>query len=193
MRPDDSRWRSVILVEGESDRAALLALAHRRSMGLDGVGVVAMGGATNLATHLGRYGPTGRGLHLSGLCDVGEMGVFGRHLQRSGIEAGPDRQTLESAGFFVCVVDLEDELIRALGVDRVIEVIEAEGELSSLRRLQAQPAQRDRTVVQHLHRFIGVRSGRKARYGPLLVDALDLDRVPRPLDAVLTHAMTDGG
>ena len=28
---------------------------------------------------------------------------------------------------------------------------------------------------------------RKIRYAPLLVDALDLDRVPRPLDGVLAH------
>jgi hypothetical protein len=28
---------------------------------------------------------------------------------------------------------------------------------------------------------------RKIRYATLLVDALDLDRVPRPLDGVLAH------
>jgi hypothetical protein len=28
---------------------------------------------------------------------------------------------------------------------------------------------------------------RKIRYAPLLVNALDLDRVPRPLDGVLSH------
>jgi len=28
---------------------------------------------------------------------------------------------------------------------------------------------------------------RKIRYAPLLVDALDLDRVPRPLDGVLAR------
>lgn len=183
----------MALVEGESDRAALLTLARRRSLDLTHVGIVAMGGATNLAAHLVRYGPAGLGLNLAGLCDVGEMSVFSRHLHRSGIAAGPDRESLESIGFFVCVTDLEDELIRALGVDRVIGVIEAEGELASLRRLQAQPAQRERTAEQHLHRFIGVRSGRKARYGALLVDALDLDRVPRPLEAVMAHAIGDGG
>ena len=30
---------------------------------------------------------------------------------------------------------------------------------------------------------------RKARYAPLLVQALDLGRVPRPLDGVLAHVM----
>jgi hypothetical protein len=34
---------------------------------------------------------------------------------------------------------------------------------------------------------MGTRSGRKAHYARRLVVALDLDRVPRPLDAVLSH------
>jgi hypothetical protein len=38
-----------------------------------------------------------------------------------------------------------------------------------------------------LWRFIGTRSGRKINYARLLVDALDLTRVPRPLDLVLAH------
>ena len=96
-----------------------------------------------------------------------------------------DRAGLERLGFHVCVADLEDELIRALGVEAVERVIGAQGELPSLRRLQAQPAQRGRSPIQHLRRFIGSRSGRKALYARALVLALDLDHVPRPLDAVL--------
>jgi hypothetical protein len=34
---------------------------------------------------------------------------------------------------------------------------------------------------------MGTRSGRKSQYAALLVDALDLDRVPRPLEDVLAH------
>jgi hypothetical protein len=34
---------------------------------------------------------------------------------------------------------------------------------------------------------MGSRSGRKALYAQVLVDALDLSRVPRPLDGVLAH------
>lgn len=181
-------WQSVILVEGESDRIALLNLARRLDLDLTRTGVVAMGGATNLASYLATYGPRGRDPRLSGLCDLGEVAVFARHLRRAGFDVTSDLEALESAGFFVCDTDLEDELIRAIGTDRVIEIIKSEGELGSLRRLQAQPAQRERTVEQHLHRFIGSRSGRKARYAALLVEALDLSRVPRPLDAVLLHA-----
>jgi hypothetical protein len=38
-----------------------------------------------------------------------------------------------------------------------------------------------------LRRFVAVRSGRKARYAALLVEALDPDRVPHPLEAVLAR------
>jgi hypothetical protein len=38
-----------------------------------------------------------------------------------------------------------------------------------------------------LRRFIGVRSGRKARYAALLVDALDPGRVPEPLAGLLAR------
>lgn len=177
----------MVLVEGDSDRTAILSLAGRRGTDLNGVDIVSMGGATNLAAHLARFSDYSD-LTLAGLCDVAEESVFRRQLRRSGVDVGNTRESLAAVGFFVCVTDLEDELIRALGEDKVIEVIESEGELGSLRRLQAQPAQRDRTVTQHLHRFIGARSGRKARYGALLVEALDLDRVPQPLDALLAFA-----
>ena len=91
--------------------------------------------------------------------------------------------------FHACDVDLEDELIRAVGTAGVERVLEAEGELASLRRFQDQPGQRDRDLHAQLHRFLGTRAGRKVRYGTLLVDALDLDRVPRALDLTLRHAL----
>jgi hypothetical protein len=64
-------------------------------------------------------------------------------------------------------------------------VIADQGELGSFRVLQRQPAQRTRTVDQQLHRFFGSGSGRKQRYAGLLVDAVEPDRAPRPLRAVL--------
>ena len=85
----------------------------------------------------------------------------------------------------LCDADLEDELIRCLGPARVVEIIEAEGELARLRTFQNQPAQRARDIEAQLRRFLGTRGGRKIQYAPVLVDALDLARVPRPLDALL--------
>ena len=90
-------------------------------------------------------------------------------------------------GFYACDVDLEDELIRALGTAAVERVLDAEGELVSFRRFQEQPAQRGRDLHAQLRRFLATRAGRKVRYGTLLVDALELDRVPRALELALAH------
>ena len=92
---------------------------------------------------------------------------------------------LDAVGFHVCVDDLEDELIRALGPGRVEELLEAEGELRSFRIFQQQPAQQGRAAERQLRRFMGTRSGRKAHYASVLVDALELVEVPRPLARLL--------
>jgi hypothetical protein len=151
-----------------------------------------MGGATNIRGYLEVYGPGGRDVRVLGLCDVGEERHFQRGIEASGLGsyvdgAGIDRAVMEAHGFFVCVADLEDELIRALGADAVVHVIETQGELGSFRTFQRQPAQRGRTIEQHLRRFMGTHSGRKSRYARALVDALDLARLPYPLEGLLAR------
>jgi hypothetical protein len=188
--------RAVVLVEGLSDRVALEALAAMTGRDLAGarVAIVAMGGATNISRYLemyrAMYEPGGRQLRVAGLCDVGEEPAFRHRLARAGLGGDPTRPPMEQFGLFVCDVDLEDELIRALGVDAVERVVEQQGELASLRIMQRQPAQRGRTAEQQLRRFIGTRSGRKIRYGQLLVEALPSDRVPPPLAGVLDWVLT---
>ena len=182
--------RAVVLVEGRSDRAAIETLAARRGHDLaaDGVAVVAMGGITLLGRHLAVYGPEGRDLELTGLYDAGEERVVSRALARSGLGDGLDRERLSEHGFQVCVDDLEDELIRALGTETLETVIAAEGELATFRTMQRQPAQRERPLTAQLRRFLGTRSGRKVRYGTLLVEAaVDAGCVPEPLEAVLAR------
>ncbi len=183
------RLRAVVLVEGLSDRIALEVLARRRGRNLaaDGVAVIAMHGATNLGRYLERYGPGGLDVKLAGLCDVAEEDYVRRALRRAGIGAGASGAAREALGFFVCTLDLEDELIRALGTGAVERVIEAQGELRSLRTLQRQPAQRGRSADDQLRRFMSGRSGNKHRYARLLAGAVDLNQVPRPLDGVLAH------
>ncbi len=185
----DGRPRAVVLVEGVSDRLAVEVLARRRGRDLaaDGVAVIAMHGATNLGRHLERYGPGGLNVKLAGLCDAAEEDYFRRALRRAGIGAAASRAALEELGFFVCTIDLEDELIRALGTEAVERIIEAQGELRSLRTLQRQPAQRGRPASDQLRRFMSGRSGNKHRYARLLAGAVDLNRVPQPLDGVLAH------
>jgi hypothetical protein len=181
--------RAVVLVEGVSDQVALETIAARRGRDLaaEGIGVVPMGGARNIGRYLERYGPGGLGLELAGLCDAGEEGEVRRGLERAGLRVGHGRAGLEAAGFYVCVADLEDELIRCLGTAAMERIIAAQGELRSFRTLQRQPAQRDRTLEQQLHRFLGSGGGRKLRYARLLADALDPLAVPRPLDRVLAR------
>lgn len=181
--------RAVVLVEGVSDQLAVQALARRRGLDLaaDGVAVLPMGGATNIGHFLQRYGPPGLDLPVAGLYDEAEARFFRRGLERVGIGDDLSIAEMESAGFFVCIADLEDELIRALGIAAVEQIIDAQGDLSSLRILQQQPDQREKTDQARLRRFMGTRGGRKIAYAPVLVDALDLDRVPPPLDGLLQH------
>ena len=100
---------------------------------------------------------------------------------------------MAALGFYVCDADLEDELIRALGADAVESVVAAEGDLASFRTLQKQPAWRGRPPAEQLRRFLGSGGSRKIRYASLLVQALDLTRVPAPLDGVLEHIRVGGG
>ncbi|MFI7634307.1 TOPRIM nucleotidyl transferase/hydrolase domain-containing protein [Nonomuraea sp. NPDC049400] len=184
-----SDTQTVVLVEGVSDKSAIEALAERRGRNLaaEGISLVAMGGATNIGTYIGKFGPPGRNLRLAGLCDAREEGDFRKALERAGLGSNLSRSDLEALGFFVCVADLEDELIRALGTAAVERVVDAEGELRSFRTLQRQPAWRGGTTHDQLRRFMGSGGGRKIRYSGLLVAALDLDRVPRPLERLLAH------
>ena len=181
--------RAVVLVEGVSDQRALEALARRRGRDLDaeGVSIVAIDGSKNIGRALERFGLAGKGLRIAGLCDAGEARDFQRGLERAGFGSNLTPEDMERLGFYVCVQDLEDELIRALGVAVVEHVIEGEGELDAFRTFQRQPAWRDRSTHEQLRRFFGTYSGRKIRSAPLLVDALELTHVPRPLDRVLTH------
>ena len=94
---------------------------------------------------------------------------------------------MERLGFYVCDADLEDELIRSLGIAAVEHVIDAQGELGSFRTFQKQPAQQGRTNEAQLRRFLGTRGWSQDPLRDVLVDALDLDRGPRPLDRVLAH------
>jgi len=185
--------RVAILVEGESDRGAVLALTASQGIDLlrSGVIVVAMGGITNIARYVTELGPPGEQLRLTGLYDAGEERFVRRGLEVGGYPPGPGREGLAALGFHRCDRDLEDELIRALGINRVLAVLEAQRDLAPFRTLQQQPAHRGRSTADQLHRFFGAGSGRKVRYGRLLVEALDRSQMPPPLAAVLADALAD--
>lgn len=174
--PSPAERRSVVLVEGASDQRAVEVLARRRGVDLAvaGVSVVAIGGITNLARHLSPLGEAELS-RVSVLYDAGEEWHVHRAVSRVGVEPR----------LFACHADLEDELIRALGVSDVLTVIGAAGDTAAWTSLRRQPYHRDRPVTEVLRRFMGTTSGRKLRYAALLVEALDLTRVPPALDGVL--------
>jgi hypothetical protein len=181
--------RTVVLVEGISDQVAIETLAGRRGRNLDaeGISIVPIGGAQAIGNFLDRFGPHGDDVKLAGLCDAGEEGDFRRGLERAGLGSNLTRTEMEQLGFYVCDADLEDELIRSLGAAAVERVVAAQGELRSFRTLQKQAAWHGRSTEEQLRRFMGSGGRRKIRYARLLVDALDLAQVPRPLDRVLAH------
>ena len=179
--------RAVVLVEGTSDQRALEALAERRGRDLDaeGVSIVSIGGARRSE---GSYaiGPEGSDLRLAGLCDVGEVRDFRRGLERAGLGSDLTRKE-RTAGFLRLRRRPGGRVDPALGTDAVEEVVDAQGELGSFRTLQKQAAWRGRATDEQLRRFMGSGGRRKIRYARLLVEALDLTQVPRPLDLVLAH------
>lgn len=159
---------AVVLVEGVTDRIALEAVAQRLGLDLAGTEIVPIGGAQAIRRAAAQH----EGEPVAGLCDVGEERWF--------------RRVLGDATY-VCVKDLEDELIRALGAERVQEVVAAQGELDTFRNFQNQLFWRGRPVEQQLRRWLQ-NGGRQHRYPPHLVEAMEPDEIPRPLTGVLVHA-----
>jgi hypothetical protein len=152
--------RAAVLVEGNSDRVAVETLAARRGRDLEskGVAVIPMGGAGNIRSAVARYGPEGLGVRLAGLYDAGEEQWFRRALEDAGFGSGLGRSELERLGFFVCVEDLEDELIRALGAPA--------SKRSSPRKASSAPSARSRSSRRseggRPRRSCGASSGRTA-------------------------------
>jgi hypothetical protein len=169
---------AVVLVEGPSDRIALETLAARRGRDLsaEGVTVVAVGGAQAIERTLRGLGD----VPLAGLYDLAEERAVMRGLERAGRGA---------EGFFACDPDLEGELVRALGPERMLELVEARGQLGTFTTYRKQPAQRAKPLEAQLHGWL---HNWKIRYAAPLVEALDLDRSPQPLEQVLAHVATAG-
>jgi hypothetical protein len=174
--------RTLVLVEGDSDAAAVRALAALVGCKLEaqGIEIRSAAGVTNFSRELADFLRTQPGAKFCGMYDVADEWHVRRALATAGVPAS-EHGSLEDLGFFACVADLEDELIRALGPEAVERVIEGEGELDSFRRFQAMPQHRQSPVHQQLRRFLGTRATRKIRCGQRLVEAMDLSQLPRPL------------
>jgi len=160
----EPRERVVIAVEGVSDKVVLETVSRRlgRDLAAEGISIHAIGGAQAIRRFVAERGS---GVSVRGLCDENEQRLF--------------RRVLDDV--YVCVPDLEGELIRALGVERMLEIVDRD----AFAKMQHQPAQRGRPIELQLHRWLRASSSRYHRYLPLLADALEPDRVPAPLAGVL--------
>ena len=165
--------RAVVLVEGPSDRIAVETLAARRGRDLaaERVDVVAIGGAQAIERTLHGLAAA----RIAGLYDIAEERAVLRGLDRAGVSAD---------GFFACDPDLEGELVRALGPERMLALVEARGQLGAFTTYRKQPAQREKPLEAQLYGWL---HNWKIRYAAPLVEALDLGRVPQPLDRVLAY------
>ena len=175
--------RAVVLVEGISDQIALLAAAGRIGRDMADAAVVSAEGVGNIGARAARYHQAG--VPLRGLCDLAEVVWVCRALVKARVGIALDRAGLERLNFFVCDRDLEDELIRAVGLERVLELLAEHGDLEAFRTLQRQRQWKDAALTDQIRRFLGAGARRKIRYAAIFVGALALDRMPLPLLAVL--------
>ena len=169
--------KAIVLVEGPSDRIAIETLAARRGRDLaaEGVTVVAIGGAQAIERTLRGLS----GVRVAGLYDVAEERDVLRGLERAG--RGAD-------GFFACDPDLEGELVRALGTERMLELVEARGQLGSVHHLpeaagaagEATRGAATRLAAQLEDPLRGARSSRRSTS----------TACRRPLEQVLAHVAT---
>ncbi|WP_265446868.1 hypothetical protein [Flexivirga meconopsidis] len=178
---------TVVLLEGRSDVVALASFARRRGAGeLDGAELVDLGGVTNVRSHLDRLSIQPTPSRAAGLCDRGEVDVVVRALRRF----HPDVQVvgdLPGHGFFVCDRDLEDELIRALGIPGCMSLLDRLGLGARFATFCRQPAWQSQPITDQLHRFVGTTSGRKELFAGEAACAIPLDRVPAPIAGLLDY------
>ncbi len=165
----------TVLVEGESDRAALAALAPRFGIDLDTeeLTVSVIGGAGNFGRAIAEA--TEQRHRIGGLYDEAEERFVARALNR---QEGED---LTRQGFFACRPDLELELVRALGVAEMTALLEQHGDLTTFRNFQDQPAHSDHEPLDQVRRFIATSGARKAKYAALMAEAVPFESVPEPL------------
>lgn len=182
-----------VLLEGTSDVAALRALRATRGIAPEDEPclLVDMGGATNIRHHLDALASMSPRPHVVGLCDEQEAPFFVRALTayRKVVDtppaAEPTESTLPQHGFHVCRRDLEDELMRSLGVAGTLAVL-ADLELdATFAAFTRQLAWQGRPIWDQLRRFGTTTSGRKELLAGALAGALDIDSTPAPLAALL--------
>ncbi|HYL07624.1 MAG TPA: TOPRIM nucleotidyl transferase/hydrolase domain-containing protein [Candidatus Udaeobacter sp.] len=184
-------YHTIVMVEGVTDELALMLAAARsgRDLRADGVAVVPINGAHAISRFLRQLAAEKPHARLAGLYDEGEEEVIRSALERAGYGSNLDRSHLEAVGFFACVADLEEELIRSAvesGID-LSKLVELEGDAQPWRTFRSQSAWRGRPIDQQFRRFIRSVSERNSRYIRAMIEAIDPPRLPRPLLMLLDY------
>src|SRR5262249_13982603 len=105
--------RTLVLVEGDSDAGAVRTLAAILGcdLGLRRIKICSAGGVTNFSQSLAGFVRTHPNAQFCGMYDVAEQRHVRRALASASVAIAAD-ESLERFGFFACVADLEEELIR---------------------------------------------------------------------------------
>ena len=197
MAPAPDPAPTWVLLEGTSDVAAVRALRAARGVRPDDEPclLVDMGGATNIRRHLAAAAgsrspsPCRRAVRRAG----GAVLRAGARRHRNGCrrpvtcpaDGTASVTTLPDFGFQVCRRDLEDELMRALGVDGTLAVLADLDLDAAFAAFTRQLAWQGRPVMDQLRRFVGTTSGRKELLAGAMAAALDAGDCPPPLAALL--------
>jgi hypothetical protein len=145
-----------------------------RDLDAEGITVIALDGGAGIGAYLRLFGPGGLGISVLGMCDEDKETQWQTELQKAGFPA-TSRQAMQQAGFKVCVKDLEEEFISAMGATAVQGVIASEGDAAAFAAFQGQPTQASVSLPEQLRRFLHKNN---TRYAIPLVDALDLKAIP---------------
>lgn len=181
--------RTIVIVEGGTDKLALTLAARRlgRNIEAEDIALMPIGGAHAITRFLEELAGKDSQVRIAGLCDEGEEGVFRAALERAGYGSNLSRNELERLGFFVCSADLEDELIRAVGIPAISRLTELEGDAQAWYTFQRQPAWQGQATHQQFRRFVRSVSDRNVRYIRAILEALEPSQLPRPLQLLLAH------
>ncbi|KGN32376.1 hypothetical protein N802_18600 [Knoellia sinensis KCTC 19936] len=180
-----------VLLEGASDVAAVRALRAGRGVAPadEPCELIDMGGATNVRRYLGLAAEQRALPRVIGLCDEREAHYFARgvaaHSVALGIDVEVTVEELPRLGFQICRRDLEDELMRALGVDGTLAVLDEVELRTTFEGFTRQLVWRGRPVRDQLRRFVGTTSGRKELLAGAMAAALADESIPAPLAGLL--------
>lgn len=173
----------VVLVEGESDVAALDVLLRRRGLA-SGVALRDMGGVTNIRVRLHDAVADPSTRRVLGLCDARESAYVVRALGAQGVPV-TTREEMGAFGFHACDPDLEGELIGALGAERARDVLARLDLGPAFELFGRQQAWRGRPLAEQLRRFAGTVSGRKTLVARAMAAAVAEEQLPAPMRRLL--------